>query len=144
MLSAGDASVHLRGASNNLCHSLALVARRICTSYVDPEGLLAFVACKLNKNPGVRPIGIGDLCRRIISKATCILSVLGQDILNAVDPIQLCAGQDRLLYIAFVKLSPNQQPRPCCSSMQRTRLTLSTAMWHYTIYFIYVPSLVEF
>ena len=31
---------------------------------VDPKGLFAFVACRLiplNKNPGVRPIGIGEV-----------------------------------------------------------------------------------
>lgn len=83
-----------RGASSNLCHALALVARRLCTSFVDPKSLSAFVACRLialDKNPGVRPIGIHS-CRRIISKA--ILTVLGQDVIDAVGPLQLCAGQD--------------------------------------------------
>ncbi len=54
-----------KGALSNLCHSLALVARRLCSSYVDPNGLSAFVACRLitlDKNPGVRPIGIGETC----------------------------------------------------------------------------------
>lgn len=84
-----------KSASSNLCHSLALVARRLCTTFVDPGNLTAFVACRLialNKNPGVRPIGIGETCRRIISKA--ILSILGQDIIAAAGPLQLCAGQD--------------------------------------------------
>ena len=61
-----------KSASSNLCHSLALVARRLCTAFVDPDNLSAFVACRLialNKNPGVRPIGVGETCRRIISKA---------------------------------------------------------------------------
>ena len=52
-----------KGASSNLCHSLAGVAKRICTSYVDPYSLAPFLACHLialDKNPGVRPIGIGD------------------------------------------------------------------------------------
>ena len=63
-------------SSPDLCHALALVARRLCCSYVDPNGLVAFVSCRLiglDKDPGVRPIGIGETCRRIISKA--ILSV---------------------------------------------------------------------
>ena len=57
--------------------------------------LYAFVACHLialNKDPGVRPIGIGETCRRIISKA--ILSILGQDVIEAAGPIQLCTGLD--------------------------------------------------
>ncbi len=66
-------------ASSNLCHSLALVARRLCTAFVDPDNLSAFVACTLNQIPGVRPIGIGETCRRIISKA-----ILGSDVIDAV------------------------------------------------------------
>ena len=59
-----------KAASSDLCHSLALVARRICTSYVDTKSLSPLLACRLialNKNPGVRPIGIGDTARRIIA-----------------------------------------------------------------------------
>ena len=44
----------------------------------------------LDKNPGVRPITIGELPRRIISKA--VLSIIGQDIADATCPLQLCAG----------------------------------------------------
>ena len=57
--------------------------------------LSAFTACRLialDKQPGVRPIGIGEVARRIISKA--ILSVVGQAVQEAVGCIQLCAGQD--------------------------------------------------
>ena len=77
----------------SLCH--AAVARRLCTSYVDPAGLSAVVACHLialNKNPGVRPIGIGETSRRIICKA--ILNILQHDILEAAGVEQLCAGLD--------------------------------------------------
>ena len=42
----------------------------------------------LDKNPGVRPIGIGDTARRIIAKAIC-----RQDIQGAAGSLQLCAGQ---------------------------------------------------
>ncbi len=48
-------------ASAYLCHCLALLAKRISTTYVDPNGLSPFLACRLialNKNPGVRPIGL--------------------------------------------------------------------------------------
>ena len=51
------------------------------------------MACRLvplDKNPGVRPIAIGELPRRIISKA--VLSIIGQDIADATCPLQLCAG----------------------------------------------------
>ena len=71
------------------------MTRRICTFFVDPSGLTAFIVCRLvtlNKNPGVRPIGICEPIRRIISKA--IHKVTRADILSAVGPLQLCAGQD--------------------------------------------------
>ena len=58
--------------SNDLCEALASVCKRICTSLVDPKGLTAFVACRLialDKYPGVRPIGIGEVVRRILGKA---------------------------------------------------------------------------
>ena len=78
-----------------LAMSLASVARRLCTSYVHPTGLSSLVAGRLialDKNPGVRPIGVGEVARRIICKA--ILTILNFDILEAVGPSQLCAGQD--------------------------------------------------
>ena len=81
-------------ASRTLCHSLSLVAKRLCTTYVDPDGLSAFLACHLvalDKNPGVRPIGICESVRRIIAKA--VLSVLRGDIIEAAGSLQLSAGQ---------------------------------------------------
>ena len=44
------------------------------------EGLVAFRLISLDKSPGVRPIGVGEVLRRIIGKA--ILTVLKSDILN--------------------------------------------------------------
>ena len=54
---------------------------------------MPFVACRLiplDKCPGVRPIGIGDVSRRIVAKA--ILFVIGDDIVSAAGPLQTCAG----------------------------------------------------
>ena len=81
-------------SSDELCSALAAVARRLCSEYVDPAGLSTFVASRLialDKNPGVRPIGVGEVCRRIIGKA--ILCVIGLDIQEAAGSVQLCAGQ---------------------------------------------------
>ena len=81
--------------SHDLCHALAAVGRRICSSNIHPDDLSAFVSCgliPLNKNPGVRPIGVGEVPRRIIAKA--ILSLFRLDIQDAAGPLQVCAGQD--------------------------------------------------
>ena len=45
----------------------------------------------LDKCPGVRPIGIGEVSCRLISKA--FLQVVKPDILYAAGCLQLCAGQ---------------------------------------------------
>ena len=59
----------------------------VCTAAFIP-------ACRLialNKNPGVRPIGICEVVRRIISKA--ILPITRGDIQDTAGSLQLCAGQ---------------------------------------------------
>lgn len=70
-------------ACDDLCRSLALVARRLCSSHVHPDGISALLSCRLialEKNPGVRPIGISEIPRRIIAKAVvlfnCVLARL--------------------------------------------------------------------
>ena len=80
-------------ASNALCHSLALTAKCLCSVLVDPRCISPILACRLialDKNPGVRPIGIGEIPRRIIAKAA--ISVTRNDILDAAGSVQLCAG----------------------------------------------------
>ena len=67
---------------------------RLRETMVDPQGLSAFTACRLialDKNPGVRPIGICETARRIISKA--ILHIIRGNIKQVAGSTQLCAGQ---------------------------------------------------
>ena len=68
--------------SDDLGDVVAAVTRRLCTEYVDPDAIESLPACRLialNKNPGVRPIGVAVTLRRIMGKAAGF--------------IQLCAGQ---------------------------------------------------
>ena len=61
---------------------------------MDYDGLKAFVACRLiplDKRPGVHPIGVCEVSRRIISKA--ILNTISNDIQHTAGTLQLCAGQ---------------------------------------------------
>ena len=81
-------------ASHDLCSALAAVGCRICSSLVSTESIGAFVACRLiplNKFPGVRPIGVGEVPRRIIAKV--VLGIISHDIENAAGSLQVCAGQ---------------------------------------------------
>ena len=79
--------------SGDLCSALPVVGRKLCCSFVDPVGLEAFTACRLvplNKDPGVHPIGFGEVLRCIIGKA--ILWILSPDIEEAVRSLQICVG----------------------------------------------------
>ena len=84
-----------RSASTELCNSVAMVARRICTSTVDPAGLAPLTASRLvalDKCPGVCPVSIEETIRRIMAKA--ILRILAPDIKEVAGSFQLCAGQE--------------------------------------------------
>ena len=63
-----------------LCDAVAELARKLCVSEVQPTYLRAFVAERLiplDKKPGVRPIGVGEILRRIIGKVvTTVFSLL--------------------------------------------------------------------
>ena len=77
----------------DLCASLAALTRKLNTKDVNPKFLRALVAGRLiplDKKPGIRPIGVGEVIRRIIAKATT--SVLKQEIVDATAPLQTCAG----------------------------------------------------
>ena len=45
-----------------------------------------------DKNPGLRPIGVGAVLRRIAGKV--IVSYLKEDVIQSVGSLQVCAGQD--------------------------------------------------
>ena len=81
-------------ASNDLCAAVSAFAHRISTSYVNSKYLSAYCACRLiplDKHPGVRPIGVGEVLRRIIGKA--VMRIIGRDLQQAAGSSQLCAGQ---------------------------------------------------
>ncbi|EDO42709.1 predicted protein [Nematostella vectensis] len=66
------ASKSFKKSSSDLCDALALLTRRLCTDEV-------------------RPIGVGEVLRRIIGK--CVTKVLKQDIVESSGSLQVCAGQ---------------------------------------------------
>ena len=56
--------------SDDLCHSIASMTRQLCVERIpDPESISSLMSCRLIPlvmSPGVRPIGIGEVLRRII------------------------------------------------------------------------------
>ena len=81
--------------SGEIRDSVAGMCRRLCTEHVDPSSISAITNCRLiplDKQPGIRPIGIGEVLRRIMGKAVVML--LKPDILDSVGPLQLSAGQE--------------------------------------------------
>ncbi|KAL9957248.1 hypothetical protein ACROYT_G038862 [Oculina patagonica] len=81
-------------SSANLCDALAKTARRLNTDFVDPRTIEPFLANRLiplDKGEGaVRPIGVGEVIRRVIGK--CVMKVTKQDVIEASGSLQVCAG----------------------------------------------------
>ena len=67
----------------------------LCTEENQSLDLEAFLACRLiplNKNPGIRLIGIGEILRRIVGKA--VMKVAKEEIIASVGTLQVCAGHE--------------------------------------------------
>ena len=81
-------------SSANLCDALAIMTRRLGTEYIDPrtiEPILANRLIPLDKGEGaVRPIGVGEVIRRVIGK--CVMKVTKEDVLETSGSLQVCAG----------------------------------------------------
>ena len=78
----------------DLCRAIAEFTKSMCRSKVlDLGSLEAYLSCSLiplDKNPGLRPIGIGEVLRRIVGKS--ITNVLKKDLTDSVDGVQMCVG----------------------------------------------------
>ncbi|PFX27076.1 hypothetical protein AWC38_SpisGene8223 [Stylophora pistillata] len=81
-------------SGTDLCNAVAALARRLCTEYVDPLSIEALPSNRLiplDKGEGaVRPIGVGEVLRRIIDK--CVIRVTKSDVIHARGSLQVCAG----------------------------------------------------
>ena len=80
-------------SGTNLYNAVAVMARKVCTEYVDPTSIEAVLSNRLiplDKGEGaVRPIGIGEVLRRIIGK--CVTRVEKSDVIDANGSLQVCA-----------------------------------------------------
>ena len=80
-------------SSAQLCDAIAKMARRLFTQYIDPRSIEAVLANRLPLDKGdgaVRPIGVGEVLRRIIGK--CVIRVTKPDVIDACGSLQVCAG----------------------------------------------------
>ena len=77
----------------DLCKAMAELAQKM--GYKICQHLEALKKCRLiplqNQKNDVRPVGIGEVLRRIISK--CITKTAREDTMKAVGNLQLCVGQ---------------------------------------------------
>ena len=67
--------------STNLCKLVAKIAKRLTTSIIPPDDLITYNGCRLvalDNCPGVRPIGIGEVMRRITGRI--IVDCIRQDL----------------------------------------------------------------
>ena len=84
------------GKSNfDLRKAFAEVVKKLCIGKDQSSTLEAFLACRLiplDKNPGLRPIGVGEVLRRIAGKA--VVALVRNDIISSVGSLQVCAGHE--------------------------------------------------
>ena len=75
-----------------------MLAKRLCTTYIDPESIEALLACCLIPldmgDKSVRPIGVGEVIWRIIVK--CVVQIAKPKIIQATGSMQVCAGQNQV------------------------------------------------
>ena len=88
--------------SSRLRDAVASLTRTMANNFIpwcSIRALLANRLIALNKNPGVRPIGIGETLRRIVGKAICWATRSDVEVSSGVD--QLCAGVKMGIEAAF-------------------------------------------
>ena len=81
-------------SGEDLRMAIADVTKRLCRDNT-VKHLEAFLACRLiplDKQPGARPIGIGEILRHVIG--TIVMNLLKRDVLKATGSLQLCAGHN--------------------------------------------------
>ncbi|CAB3982253.1 Hypothetical predicted protein [Paramuricea clavata] len=76
-----------------LREELAILTRNLLKTSYHPSLLEGYTSCRLiplDKNPGIRPIGVGEILRRIIGKT--VTTFLKMEIQEAAGPLQVSAG----------------------------------------------------
>ena len=111
--------------SEELRTQLALASKQMCTEKIDIDcsggesptsSLEAFLACRLiplDKNPGLRPIGVGEVLRRIVGKV--VMKVFRPVFKKQLGPYK---------FVLDSQVAAKQLSMPCVTSLRRTTVTL--------------------
>ena len=86
-------SKNFNAVGKELREEIAIMTRNLLTTNYDHSLVESYVACRLiplNKNPGIRPIGVGEVLRRIVGKA--VTWTLKEVFCESAGPLQTCAG----------------------------------------------------
>ena len=78
-----------------LREELAVFTRNLLRKSYHPSLLEAFTSCRLiplDKNPGIRPIGVGEVLRRMVGKT--FSGFLKEELEEAAGPLHVCAGHN--------------------------------------------------
>ncbi len=123
-----DADTWRRICTNDLCDTLASGARRLAIIHSHSKPII--ISCRLiplDKKPGVHPIGIREVFRRILGKAT--LYLLRDDIQEAAGS---CAGHECWIFTLWGPFSTMRQKVFCwltqrmCSIVWTGKYTFGT------------------
>ena len=95
MQAAGPSGLEAELMLRMICsigEEIASLTRNSLTKSYQPSLLEPYIAARLirlNKNPGIRPIGIGESLRRLIGKT---VTKYFNSVKEAAGPVQTCAG----------------------------------------------------
>ena len=85
-------SKNFKAEGKVLREEIAIFTRNLLKIAYHPSLLEGYTSCRLiplDKNPGIRLIGVGEVLRRIVGKT--IAGFLKEEIKEAVGPLQVCA-----------------------------------------------------
>ena len=100
------ASINFGTSSSDLHKAFANLVQKLCTDLVETHIIEAFLSCHLiplDKSPGLRPTGVGEILCRIAGKV--IVSILKEDVIKCTGTLQVCAGQKASLKAAIHSMS---------------------------------------
>ena len=104
--------------TDDVCHALADLTRILATEQLPASVMQPIANCRmvgLDKSPGVRPIGIGEIFRRIITSA--LIQCFQDEVREIVGPLQTCAGISAGIESAFRSMQKTFNADECQAAL---------------------------